>query len=140
MRPVETLPRLVLIIDKFSLPITKLFNFIISSAAIDCSWHVIRHTSIALATQQPAEVASGDIGTTVNLRIVLRVRTKSNPQDMIDTGLAIHISAEQSERTILHTGDVVPIEFQTGATSVRSTAATHPTENWSPTRRSVLHK
>ncbi|WP_446664666.1 FtsK/SpoIIIE domain-containing protein [Flexivirga sp. B27] len=109
---VESLPRLVLVIDEFRVLAEEMPDFIsglVRLAAVGRSLGI----HLVLATQRPAGVVSADIRANVNLRIALRVRDGADSQDVIDNGDAAQIPAALPGRAILRTGGGRPVTFQT---------------------------
>jgi S-DNA-T family DNA segregation ATPase FtsK/SpoIIIE len=94
------LPRLVLVVDEFRVLATELPDFldgIVRVAAVGRSLGV----HVILATQRPAGVVTADIKANVSLRICLRVRDRSDSDDVIDAPDAAGISPETPGRALL---------------------------------------
>jgi len=97
------IPRLVLVIDEFRVLAEELPAFlggIVRIAALGRSLGV----HLVLATQRPAGIVSADIKANVNLRIALRVRDRSDSQDVVDAPDAAAISARTPGRGLARSG------------------------------------
>jgi len=99
----ELIPRLVLVIDEFRVLAEELPAFLggmVRIAALGRSLGV----HLVLATQRPAGIVSADIKANVNLRIALRVRDRSDSQDVVDAPDAAAISARTPGRGLARSG------------------------------------
>jgi len=104
LRPdLESMPRLVLIIDEFASLVAELPDFIeglvdIARRGRSLGVHLI------LATQRPAGVVSADIRANTNLRIALRVTDGGESSDVIDAPDAGLISKSTPGRAYVRSG------------------------------------
>ncbi len=105
------LPRLVLVVDEFRVLATELPDFldgVVRLAATGRSLGV----HVVLATQRPAGVVTADIKANMNLRICLRVRDRTDSDDVLDAVDAAAISPETPGRALLRRGDDTLVEVQ----------------------------
>lgn len=107
----EPLARLVLVVDEFKVLAEELPDFVgglIRLAAVGRSLGV----HLVLATQRPAGIVSADMRANVSLRIALRVRDRSDSDDVIEAPDAAEISDRLPGRAYLHTGSrrLVPVQ------------------------------
>ncbi len=96
LRPV---PRLVLVVDEFKVLADELPDFVeglVRIAAVGRSLGV----HLVLATQRPAGIITGDMRANVSLRIALRVRDRSDSDDVIEAPAAARISDRPLPSTI----------------------------------------
>ncbi|HEY7717517.1 MAG TPA: FtsK/SpoIIIE domain-containing protein, partial [Pedococcus sp.] len=98
-----TLPRLVIVIDEFRVLAEELPEFLrglVRVAAVGRSLGV----HLVLATQRPAGVVSADIKANVNLRIALRMRDRSDSEDVIEAPDAARLDEARPGRALARTG------------------------------------
>ena len=108
----EPVPRLVLVIDEFKMLTEDLPDFVdglVRIAAVGRSLGV----HLVLATQRPGGIVSSDIKANVNLRIALRVRDKTDSDDVVDDPAAAAISGLTPGRALCRTGSAPLRLFQT---------------------------
>ncbi len=106
-----TLPRLILVIDEFRMLAEELPAFVdglVRIAAVGRSLGV----HLILATQRPAGIVSADIAANVNLRIALRVRDRTDSEDVIEAREAAAISASTPGRAFARSGANPLVSFQ----------------------------
>ena len=106
-----TLPRLILVIDEFRMLAEELPAFVdglVRIAAVGRSLGV----HLILATQRPAGIVSADIAANVNLRIALRVRDRTDSEDVIEARDAAAISASTPGRAFARSGANPLVSFQ----------------------------
>ncbi|YAL82479.1 FtsK/SpoIIIE domain-containing protein [Dermacoccaceae bacterium W4C1] len=117
------IPKLVLVIDEFRVLAEELPDFmegLVRLAAVGRSLGI----HLVLATQRPGGIVSADIRANVSLRIALRVRDRSDSEDIIESPAAAVIPAQHPGRAILRTGAGDPVHVQTTNVSGSSTGAT----------------
>ncbi|MFL6100367.1 MAG: FtsK/SpoIIIE domain-containing protein [Actinomycetales bacterium] len=105
------MPRLVLVIDEFRMLAEELPAFlegVVRIAALGRSLGV----HLVLATQRPAGVITADIAANVNLRIALRVRDRTDSEDVIESREAAAISPRTPGRALARSGPNPPVMFQ----------------------------
>lgn len=108
----ESLPRLVLIIDEFAALVAELPDFVsglvdIARRGRSLGIHLI------LATQRPAGVVTADIQANTSLRIALRVTEPAESTDVIDLPDAAHISKSTPGRCYVKSGSGAAQAVQT---------------------------
>ncbi|TQJ51633.1 FtsK/SpoIIIE domain-containing protein [Phycicoccus sp. SLBN-51] len=104
-------PRLAIVIDEFRVLAEEYPDFLaglVRVAAVGRSLGV----HLVLATQRPAGVVSADIKANVNLRIALRVRDRTDSDDVIDDPAAAGISERTPGRALARTGSEPAVTFQ----------------------------
>ncbi len=109
----ETLPRLVIVIDEFASLVRDLPDFVTGLVGIaqrgrSLGLHLI------LATQRPSGVVSADIRANTNLRIALRVTDATESADVIDAPDAAYISRATPGRGYVRLGHASLVPFQAG--------------------------
>ena len=110
-RPGPSLPRLLIVIDEFRALADELPTFVhgmVRVAALGRSLGV----HLVLATQRPAGVVTGDIKANVNLRIALRVRDRSDSEDVIEVANAANIGPTTPGRGYARAGGATLTTFQ----------------------------
>ena len=107
----EPLPRLVVVVDEFRALAEELPDFVdgmVRLAALGRSLGV----HLVMATQRPAGVVTADIKANLNLRIALRVRDRTDSDDVIDCADAAAIDPRTPGRALSRTGDGSLTAFQ----------------------------
>jgi S-DNA-T family DNA segregation ATPase FtsK/SpoIIIE len=110
------LPRLVVVVDEFRVLAEELPDFVsglVRIAAVGRSLGV----HLVLATQRPAGIVSSDIQANTNLRVALRLRDRSDSEDVVDSPQAADLPADRPGRAIFRAGGTAPVEFQTALVS-----------------------
>jgi S-DNA-T family DNA segregation ATPase FtsK/SpoIIIE len=116
------LARLVIVVDEFRVlaeELPDLLTGLVRIAAVGRSLGV----HLVLATQRPAGVISADIRANVNLRIALRVRDRSDSEDVIDAPDAALLPAGRPGRGLFRAGGGEPVLFQAARVTGQSSAA-----------------
>ncbi|HEX8496428.1 MAG TPA: FtsK/SpoIIIE domain-containing protein, partial [Actinomycetales bacterium] len=96
-------PRLVVVIDEFRMLAQELPSFVtglVRVAAVGRSLGV----HLVLATQRPAGIVSADIKANVSLRIALRLRDRSDSDDVIESGDAARLDPATPGRAVWRGG------------------------------------
>ena len=104
--------RLVLVVDEFKMLADELPDFVeglVRVAAVGRSLGL----HLVLATQRPAGIITGDMRANISLRIALRVRDRSDSDDVIDSPAAAQISDRIPGRAWVRTGGGRLVEAQT---------------------------
>ncbi len=104
--------RLVLVVDEFKLLADELPDFVeglVRIAAVGRSLGL----HLVLATQRPAGIITGDMRANISLRIALRVRDRSDSDDVIESPAAAQISDRTPGRAWVRTGGGRLVEVQT---------------------------
>ena len=133
------LGRLVIVVDEFKMLADELPDFVaglVQLAAIGRSLGV----HLVLATQRPGGIVSADMRANVSLRVALRVRDRSDSDDVIEDPRAATISDRMPGRAFVRTADQRLLEVQfahVGATLARQCQADTETRVW-PLRWSNL--
>lgn len=125
------LPRLVLIIDEFRMLAEdqpEVLQELIKIAALGRSLGI----HLVLATQRPGGIVSADVRANVNLRIALRVRDRTDSDDVLGSPLAAAIDERTPGRAYQRTGSGPPVAFQAGRVAGRE-----PSRRAGPTLRRV---
>ena len=117
----EPLARLVLVVDEFRLLADELPTFLdglVRLASIGRSLGV----HLVLATQRPAGVVTADIKANVNLRICLRVRDRTESDDVVDAPDAASLPVDVPGRAVLRVGSdpVVPLQVALAAAAAQT--------------------
>jgi S-DNA-T family DNA segregation ATPase FtsK/SpoIIIE len=130
-RAVESLPRLVIIVDEFAKLATDLPEFITGLVEVATQGRSLG-VHLVLATQRPGGVVSADIKANVNLRIALRTATEDESEAVIDAPDAGRIPTQGfGGRAYVRIGTSQPICFQTAlATATAATAAAPTAAAW----------
>lgn len=105
------LGRLVIVVDEFKMLADELPDFVaglVQLAAIGRSLGV----HLVLATQRPGGIVSADMRANVSLRVALRVRDRSDSDDVIEDPRAVGISDRMPGRAFVRTADQRLIEVQ----------------------------
>lgn len=105
------LGRLVIIVDEFKMLADELPDFVsglVQLAAIGRSLGV----HLVLATQRPGGIVSADMRANVSLRVALRVRDRSDSDDVIEDPRAATISDRMPGRAFVRTSDQRLVEVQ----------------------------
>ena len=119
---VETLGRLVLVIDEFKALAEELPEFlegVVRLAAVGRSLGV----HLVLATQRPGGIVSADIRANVNLRIALRVRDRVDSEDVIEAPDAAGLQERHRGRALARSGGGRLTTFQTAWLGARDYTA-----------------
>ena len=114
------LPRLVIVIDEFRALAEEIPPFVdglVRVAGLGRSLGV----HLVLATQRPAGVVTGDIKSNVNLRVALRVRDRSDSEDVIDAPDAASLGEDTPGRAFARSGGTELAGFQVASVSARTT-------------------
>ncbi|ADU47803.1 FHA domain containing protein [Intrasporangium calvum DSM 43043] len=122
----EPLARLVIVVDEFKMLADELPDFVdglVRIAAVGRSLGV----HLVLATQRPAGIITGDMRANVSLRIALRVRDRSDSDDVIESPVAAAVSDQTPGRAWVRTGGGRLSEVQT-AFAGASTSPCRPTQ------------
>lgn len=109
----DPLPRLVIVIDEFRMLAEEqpeALAHLLRIAAVGRSLGV----HLVLATQRPGGIVSADIRANVNLRIALRVRDRSDSDDVIGCPDAADLPESAPGRALASTGGGPARAFQTG--------------------------
>ncbi|NYG07741.1 S-DNA-T family DNA segregation ATPase FtsK/SpoIIIE [Phycicoccus badiiscoriae] len=117
------LARLVIVVDEFRALTEELPQFIdgmVRVAALGRSLGV----NLVLATQRPAGVVTADIKANVNLRIALRVRDRTDSEDVIDAPDAAGLDRGVPGRGYARTGGGPLVSFQ----GAHASGTSHPRE------------
>ncbi|HEX5970231.1 MAG TPA: FtsK/SpoIIIE domain-containing protein, partial [Intrasporangium sp.] len=104
--------RLVLVVDEFKMLADELPDFVeglVRIAAVGRSLGL----HLLLATQRPAGIITGDMRANISLRIALRVRDRSDSDDVIECPAAARISDRTPGRAWVRTGGGRLVEAQT---------------------------
>lgn len=99
----QPLARLVIVVDEFKMLADELPDFVdglVRIAAVGRSLGV----HLVLATQRPAGIITGDMRANVSLRIALRVRDRSDSDDVIESPVAAEVSDRTPGRAWVRTG------------------------------------
>lgn len=107
----HALPRLVIVVDEFRMLAEEqpeVLRDLVRLAALGRSLGI----HLVLATQRPAGVVTPEIRANVNLRIALRVRDRSDSEDVIASADAAAIPEGVPGRAYLRTGDSPARAFQ----------------------------
>ncbi|MDN5768155.1 MAG: FHA domain-containing protein [Humibacillus sp.] len=105
------LGRLVIVVDEFKMLADELPDFVtglVQLAAIGRSLGV----HLVLATQRPGGIVSADMRANVSLRVALRVRDRSDSDDVIEDPRAATISDRMPGRAFVRTADQRLLEVQ----------------------------
>ncbi|MEU5867045.1 FtsK/SpoIIIE domain-containing protein [Nonomuraea sp. NPDC047529] len=102
-RPLEPMPRLLLVIDEFAAMVTELPDFILGLVDIARRGRSLG-VHLILATQRPGGVVTPDIAANTNLRIALRVTSNEESMDVIDSRNAAAISKTTPGRCFIRSG------------------------------------
>jgi S-DNA-T family DNA segregation ATPase FtsK/SpoIIIE len=125
--------RLVLVVDEFKMLADELPDFVeglVRIAAVGRSLGV----HLVLATQRPAGIITGDMRANISLRIALRVRDRSDSDDVIESPVAAAISDRTPGRTWVRNAGGRLVEVQTAyagalsrptASAIRSRVRVH---------------
>lgn len=104
--------RLVLVVDEFKVLADELPDFVeglVRIAAVGRSLGV----HLVLATQRPAGIITGDMRANVSLRVALRVRDRSDSEDVIESPAAARISDRTPGRAWFRMAGERLVEVQT---------------------------
>lgn len=113
IRPeLQSIPRLVLIIDEFASLITELPEFVEGLVDIARRGRSLG-VHLVLATQRPAGVVSADIRSNTNLRIALRVTSTEDSSDIIDAPDSANIGESTPGRCYIRSGAATLKSVQT---------------------------
>ncbi|MDQ3934617.1 MAG: FtsK/SpoIIIE domain-containing protein [Actinomycetota bacterium] len=109
--PGQALPSLVIVIDEFATLTTEVPAFVdgvvdIARRGRSLGLHLI------LATQRPAGVVTEQVRANTNLRIALRVASRTDSEDVIAAADAARIARTTPGRALLRTGPGELVEFQ----------------------------
>jgi DNA segregation ATPase FtsK/SpoIIIE, S-DNA-T family len=102
-RPLEPMPRLVLVIDEFAAMVAELPDFMTGLVDIGRRGRSLG-VHLILATQRPAGVVTADIRANTNLRIALRVTDADESTDVLDAIDAVKISKATPGRCYVRSG------------------------------------
>ncbi len=108
---VPKLPRLLLMIDEFAALASELPDFMASLVDIAQRGRSLG-IHLMLATQRPAGVVNDNIRANTNMRISLRVQSKGDSQDVVDSGAAATIARSRPGRALMRLGPGELIPFQ----------------------------
>ncbi|EWT00217.1 hypothetical protein N865_17535 [Intrasporangium oryzae NRRL B-24470] len=111
-RDLPGIPRLVLVVDEFKLLADELPDFVaglVRIAAVGRSLGI----HLVLATQRPAGIITGDMRANISLRVALRVRDRSDSDDVIEGPEAASISDRMPGRAWVRTAGQRLVEVQT---------------------------
>ncbi|MFN2319499.1 MAG: FtsK/SpoIIIE domain-containing protein, partial [Dermatophilaceae bacterium] len=106
------LARLVIVVDEFRALADELPDFVtglVRLAAVGRSLGV----HLVLATQRPAGVVTSDMRANLGLRIALRVRDRTDSQDVIESDAAARLSRSTPGRALVRCGAEPLVAFQT---------------------------
>ncbi|WP_353507662.1 FtsK/SpoIIIE domain-containing protein [Intrasporangium sp.] len=126
--------RLVLVVDEFKLLADELPDFVeglVRIAAVGRSLGL----HLVLATQRPAGIITGDMRANISLRIALRVRDRSDSDDVIEVPDAAQISDRTPGRAWVRTGGGRLVEVQTAYAGT----VPRPENSAAPSSVHVLH-
>ncbi|WP_240506709.1 FtsK/SpoIIIE domain-containing protein [Thermoactinospora rubra] len=102
-KPLEPMPRLLLIIDEFAAMVQELPDFIVGLVDIARRGRSLG-VHLILATQRPGGVVTPDIAANTNLRIALRVTSGEESTDVINSPVAAQISKTTPGRCYVRSG------------------------------------
>ncbi|MFF4623346.1 FtsK/SpoIIIE domain-containing protein [Nonomuraea jabiensis] len=102
-RPLEPMPRLLLVIDEFAAMVAELPDFILGLVDIARRGRSLG-VHLILATQRPGGVVTPDIAANTNLRIALRVTSNEESMDVINSRNAAAISRTTPGRCFIRSG------------------------------------
>ncbi|QFY09455.1 cell division protein FtsK [Nonomuraea phyllanthi] len=102
-RPLEPMPRLLLVIDEFAAMVSELPDFILGLVDIARRGRSLG-VHLILATQRPGGVVTPDIAANTNLRIALRVTSNEESMDVINSRNAAAISKTTPGRCFIRSG------------------------------------
>jgi S-DNA-T family DNA segregation ATPase FtsK/SpoIIIE len=102
-RPLEPMPRLLLVIDEFAAMVQELPDFIVGLVDIARRGRSLG-VHLILATQRPGGVVTPDIAANTNLRIALRVTGNEESADVINSPVAAQISKTTPGRCYVRSG------------------------------------
>lgn len=120
----EQIARLVIVVDEFKMLADELPDFVdglVRIAAVGRSLGV----HLVLATQRPAGIITGDMRANISLRIALRVRDRSDSDDVIESPLAAAISDRTPGRAVVRTAGGRLTEVQTAFAGASTGADEH---------------
>jgi S-DNA-T family DNA segregation ATPase FtsK/SpoIIIE len=110
-RELTRIARLVIVVDEFKMLADELPDFVdglVRVAAVGRSLGV----HLVLATQRPGGIVTGDMRANVSLRIGLRVRDRSDSEDVIESPAAAQISDRSPGRAMVRTAGGRLVELQ----------------------------
>jgi S-DNA-T family DNA segregation ATPase FtsK/SpoIIIE len=122
-RPMDPMPRTVLIIDEFATLKEELGDFVDGLVGIAMRGRSLG-VHLILATQRPSGVVSPVIRANTNLRIALRVTDNAESSDVIDANDAARISKTTPGRGYVRTGFSALHAFQTARVGGRRPGGT----------------
>ena len=114
-RPVERVPRLVIVVDEFASLVEELPEFVRGLVGIAQRGRSLG-VHLVLATQRPGSAVSADIRANTSLRIALRVTDPGESSDVIDAPDAATIPRSCPGRACLRTGAAL-VRFQAAQAS-----------------------
>jgi S-DNA-T family DNA segregation ATPase FtsK/SpoIIIE len=106
------LARLVIVVDEFKVLADELPDFVAGLVRIAAQGRSLG-VHLVLATQRPAGIITGDMRSNVSLRICLRVRDRSDSEDVIDDPGASTLTDRAPGRAYLRAGDGELVALQT---------------------------
>jgi len=119
----ESLPRLVIVIDEFASLVAELPNFIHGLVGIAQLGRALG-VHLVLATQRPTGVVSPEIRANANFAVALRVKSATESSDIIGSGDAATISPATPGRAYLRIAQGELVAFQTARIGGPATSAT----------------
>ncbi|TQM63852.1 FtsK/SpoIIIE domain-containing protein [Humibacillus xanthopallidus] len=106
------LARLVIVVDEFKLLADELPDFVTGLVRIAAQGRSLG-VHLVLATQRPAGIITGDMRSNMSLRICLRVRDRSDSEDVINDPGASTLTDRAPGRACLRGGDGELVALQT---------------------------
>ena len=110
-KPVEPMPRLLLVVDEFAM-LAKDFPDVLTSLVAVAAVGRTLGVHMILATQRPAGVVSEDILANTNMRVALRVQSREDSSNVIGVPAAAGIGRQQTGRAYVKLGqdDITPVQ------------------------------
>lgn len=110
-KPVEPMPRLLLVVDEFAM-LAKDFPDVLTSLVSIAAVGRTLGVHMILATQRPAGVVSEDILANTNMRVALRVQSREDSTNVIGVPAAAGIGRQQTGRAYVKLGqdDITPVQ------------------------------
>ncbi|MFC7594736.1 FtsK/SpoIIIE domain-containing protein [Terrabacter sp. GCM10028922] len=119
------LARLVIVVDEFKALADEYPDFVAGLVRIAALGRSLG-LHLVLATQRPAGIVSADMRANIALRIALRVRDRTDSDDVIDSPTAATLDPRAPGRACLRTGDRGLVTVQTAYLGRPAASATAP--------------